>query len=97
MRRDRLANSPPPREAYDLSPAGQREFAATYELANDKRLASGTFGVDGGRIVRRIELPATIKGDCHVRIYVEGRDGFAMGSADVKVLPARRTTKTVEP
>jgi hypothetical protein len=97
VRRDRLVTPPEPREVYDLSPAGRREFTSTYERANDTRLATATFDAEAGRITPQVTVPAGIKGDCHVRVYVESPGGFAMGSADVKVLPARRTEATAGP
>lgn len=91
VRRDRLRTPPADRTTYDITAVGMQDYAAAYAEANDTRLAGETIEIPLGKLERRILVPATIKGDCHVRVYVEGAKSFAMGSADLKVLPTART------
>lgn len=87
VRRDRLAFTPAVRTQFRLSPAALAEHDATYARANDPRLASQRTTVTGGRLRAVLPVPADASGDCHVRVFVEGRDAFAIGSADVHVEP----------
>jgi hypothetical protein len=32
-----------------------------------------------------LEVPHEARGPCHLRVFVEGREDFALGSADVEV------------
>jgi hypothetical protein len=90
VRRDRLVSAPPARDAYDQSPAGLTEFSTTYARANDSRLAAEEVELSAGEFTLSIGVPAEARGDCHVRIYVEGTEGYGLGSADVKVRAASR-------
>jgi hypothetical protein len=90
VRRDRLVAAPPAREGYDGSPAGLAEFATTYARANDSRLAAEEIELAPGEFTLSIGVPAEAKGECHVRVYVEGAEGYGLGSADVKVRAASR-------
>ena len=91
VRRDRLKTPPADRTTYDITAFGMQNYAEAYAEANNTRLAGETVEIPAGRLERRILVPTRIKGDCHVRVYVEGAKAFAMGSADLKVLPAVRT------
>ncbi len=91
VRRDRLKTPPADRTTYDITAFGMQNYAEAYAEANDTRLAGETVEISAGRLERRILVPTRIKGDCHVRVYVEGAKAYAMGSADLRVLPAVRT------
>jgi len=93
VRRDRMVAAPPAREGYDGSPAGLTEFTTTYARANDTRLAAEHVDLSAGEFTLSIGVPAEAKGECHVRIHVEGAGGYGLGSADVKVrAPSRIST-----
>jgi hypothetical protein len=90
VRRDRMVETPPAREHYDQSPAGLAEFTTTYARANDTRLAAEEVELSPGEFTLSIGVPAEARGECHVRVYIEGTEGYALGSADVKVRAASR-------
>ncbi len=94
VRRDRLTFHPPGRTEYSLSPESIAEFQATYEKANDPRLASRRVKVERGRFQAELEVPPTAWGECHVRVFVQGRDDCAAGAADVTVRRTERTTRS---
>lgn len=85
VRRDRLTFSPPERDDYDPTPNGLREFASTYLQANDGRLASETVDLEEGPFSITLAVPEEARGECHVRLFVEGTSACALGSADVRV------------
>ena len=87
VRRDRITFEPPQRETYDVRPAGLQEFASTYVRANDARLATETVGLSQGKFSLSFTVPEEARGDCHVRLFLEGTSDFAAGSADVRVAP----------
>ncbi len=91
VRRDRFTFAPPERKGYDPTPTGLTECTDTYTLANDSRLAAETVELSPGKFSLSLKVPAEAYGECHVRVFVEGTDDFALGSADVKVRSAPRT------
>ncbi|MBL9092520.1 MAG: hypothetical protein JNL96_14955 [Planctomycetaceae bacterium] len=97
VRRDRFTFRPVGREEFDTTPSGLNEMASTYMRANDTRLAASTMELSRGPFHFDVTVPAEAKGECHVRVYVEGTDRFALGSGDIKVRPASRTTTALRP
>lgn len=85
VRRDRLAFPPPPRSSYPKSAGDLAHFQEVYQRANDPRLASMESQVQNGRFRAELPVPDEAQGPCHVRVFVEGKDGFALGAADVAV------------
>jgi hypothetical protein len=85
--RDRLTFQPPVRDACPQSPEELAEFQETYRRANDHRLASVEATVREGRFSAELEVPAAAAGRCHVCVAVEGAEDFALGSAEVKIVP----------
>jgi len=84
VRRGRLTFSAPARREYPAS-GGLSEFQEVYRKANDPRLASAPVTVADGRFTARLDVPEDASGSCHVCAFVEGADGFALGSADVTI------------
>jgi hypothetical protein len=93
VRRDRLTFRPPGRVEYGESAECVAEFQETYAKANDPRLASSRVDVERGRFETELEVPDTASGECHVRVFVQGRAECAAGSADVTVRRAVRSAK----
>lgn len=93
VRRDRLTFKPPAREQYREQPGDAAAYDEVYRRANDQCLASKRTTVVAGAWSETLEVPADAHGPCHVRVYVEGADDFALGHADVKVLRLPRTAK----
>jgi hypothetical protein len=91
VRRDRLTFQPPNREGYRPSPETFAEYLETYRKANDPRLYSTRAPVKDGHFAAELDVPANAWGDCHVRVFVQGKDDFAAGTADVEI---RRATAT---
>ena len=85
VRRDRLTFKPPAREKYPQTPGELARFQEVYERANDRRLASADVAVEGGRFAARLDVPQNARGTCHVRVFVEGTEDFALGAAVVKI------------
>jgi hypothetical protein len=93
VRRDRLTFRPPGRVEYSDSPESVAEFQETYEKANDPRLASRRVKVERGRFETELDVPGGAWGECHVRVFVQGRAECAAGAADVTVRRAVRSAK----
>jgi hypothetical protein len=89
VRRDRLTFQPANREGYRPSPETFAEYLETYRKANDPRLCSTRVPVEDGRFAAQLDVPAHAWGDCHVRVFVQGKEDFAAGTADVEI---RRAT-----
>ena len=89
VRRDRLSFRPPVRKSFDASPAAQAEFQEVYERANDARLASARVVAASGQFAAELPIPVDASGECHVRVLVSGPGKTAIGSADVRIEPAK--------
>jgi hypothetical protein len=85
VRRDRLTFAAPKRAEYDASPSGQNDYQAHYERANDTRLASVVVPTRAETFEVPLVIPAEADGPCHVRVFVRGKDAFAMGSVDLEI------------
>ena len=85
VRRDRLTFRMPSRREYSNRDEDLARFEEVYRKANDRRLASVDLAVEDGRFRTRLSVPEDSRGACHVRVFVEGADGFALGSADVRI------------
>ncbi|MBN2474488.1 MAG: hypothetical protein JXB62_07760 [Pirellulales bacterium] len=81
-----LTFSPPSRREYPQTAGELAEFQETYDRANDHRLRSLELAVENGRFTAELEVPPEARGACHVRVFVQGENDFAMGAADVKVV-----------
>ncbi|HUY87910.1 MAG TPA: C25 family cysteine peptidase [Pirellulales bacterium] len=90
VRRDRLTFQPATREGYRPSPETFAEYSQTYRRANDPRLSSVRVPVEDGRFAAELDVPATAWGDCHVRVFVQGDQDFAAGTADVEIRRAMK-------
>jgi len=70
-------------------PRTNEELAAlqgTYARANDVRLAAAAGETAQGRFSTRLRVPDSAKGKCHVRVYVESREDFAMAAQAVQIV-----------
>jgi len=83
--RGRLTFEPSPRKEYPQSADALAAFQNTYARANDDRFVTAEVTVRGGRFAVRLDVPGEAGGTCHVRVFVEGVDGFAAGAADVRI------------
>ena len=85
MRRDRLPMARPDRSRFPQSSETLSEFQETYQRANDRQLQAVAVEVRDGRYLARLAVPRGAEGACHLRMFVEGADGFACGTTDVSV------------
>jgi hypothetical protein len=85
VRRDRLTFKPSPRDDYWASSDLNEEYRRTYNAANDTRLAKTSAKVIAGKFNVSLTVPPHARGDCHVRVFVQGRGQFAAGAADIHI------------
>jgi hypothetical protein len=85
LHRGRLTFKPPQRRDYPQAPGALAEFQEVYHRANDLRLAAAEMPLHAGRFEVSLDVPPEASGECHVAVFVEGEDDFAMGTADVKL------------
>lgn len=91
--RDRFVTAPVRRKEFPESPDDWTEFQNVLSQANDRRLASTETEIQGGRLATSLRIPENARGNCFVRVYVEGRDDFAMGAVATAARPAELATK----
>jgi hypothetical protein len=85
VRRDRLTFAAESRSTYDPSPLGQVAYQQQYERAIDARLASAELDFEGKTFNVSLPVPDDANGPCHVRVYVHGKENFAIGSTDIAI------------
>jgi hypothetical protein len=83
VRRDRLTFQPPRRPHFDAQTLAG--YAAVYQRANDPRLAEVQVTLEKGPSNTRLEVPSDARGSCHVRAFVSGIEGCAIGAADIRI------------
>lgn len=83
--RGRLTFPCPPRREYPGDDASLSAFQEVYRRANDPRLASLETPSAGGRFAAELQVPPDARGECHIRVFIEGKDAFAQGAAPVQV------------
>jgi hypothetical protein len=86
--RGTLTFTPPPRPQYPQGSAELAHFQEVYRRANDGRWSAAEALVRNGRFEAELAVPRTAQGRCHLRVYVEGEDSFALGSAEIEIHPA---------
>ncbi|HZZ27477.1 MAG TPA: C25 family cysteine peptidase, partial [Pirellulales bacterium] len=75
---------------YDGSPTGRQMFNTAYHAANDPRLASITTEVHDGKFSAKLPIGNSAAGLCLIRVFVEGKHDFAMGSGSTHVFAAAK-------
>ncbi|HET6883739.1 MAG TPA: C25 family cysteine peptidase [Pirellulales bacterium] len=93
VRRDRLTFKPEARDDYFASSEADDEYQRTYTAANNPRLAIVRMPFSGGKFHTQLLVPEHATGACHVRVFVQGRQRFAAGSADVEINGERMTRR----
>jgi hypothetical protein len=84
-RRDRTTFDAPMRPQFDASDSGLAAFTDVYRQANDHRYSAQVLSIEPGEFRAQLDVPENASGPCHVRAYVEGEQGHALGAADVYV------------
>ena len=82
--RDRLTFTPPRRNAWPGDTAAE-EMTATFQRANQRTWAVVRQSVADGPFQLALDVPADAAGPAHVRVFVEGQAGFALGAGQVKI------------
>ncbi len=86
VRRDRLTFKPPVRAQFEPTSAFLSRFNETYQKANDPRLVTTQLSIgSNGRFECDLNPPADAVGPCHIRVFVEGEAGCALGHCDLEV------------
>ena len=83
--RDRMTFTPPAREQLAVDARSLADYTRVYRQANDKRLITKEVDVRKGRFRTTLDVPRDAHGACHVRIFVRGGSGHALGSGDIRV------------
>jgi len=73
------------RSKYPTNPEKLSNFQNDYLMANDHRLESTECTVENGQLNATLKVPDRANGDCHIRVFVEGSNDMALGSADVEI------------
>ncbi|MCA9163716.1 MAG: hypothetical protein KDA62_12075 [Planctomycetales bacterium] len=89
-RRDRTRQPAPARGAFQPAPAWLESFDQVYRAANDRRWTVQEIDATPGDFQLDLEIPDEARGPCNVRLFVAGKESFAVGAADVYV-KRRRT------
>ena len=84
-RRDRLTFDSAPRREFVRTHAALTALNQVYRKANDGRWTWKSAEVRGGRLQTELQVPSEARGPCHVRVFVQGPNGYAIGAADVNV------------
>jgi len=79
---------PSPRNVAGQSASRESSLRA-YQAANETRLAAAEMDVGVGRFHAALPVPREARGTCRIRIFVEGTDNFAVGSAPVRIVSDR--------
>ena len=87
-RRDRLTFEAPSRRNFELTDASAKQLSEVYAQANDQRWVEQSLEIRDGKFTTTIAVPDECQGHCHVRVYVEGPQGFSLGAKDVYVQSA---------
>ncbi len=92
-RRDIFKVHAPSRDHFDPSNAGLAAWQAVYEQANDQvwvRKVVDTQPTDAGivKLTEQLQIPPEARGPAHVRVFVEGPQGHAVGIVNVVIRPA---------
>ena len=91
--RDRFVTGLVRRAEFPQSTDEWTDFQGVLAQANDRRLASAEAEIRAGRLDTRLRIPENARGNCFVRVYVEGNDDFAMGAVATSVRPARLASR----
>ena len=94
-RRDVFKVNAPSRDHFDPSNAGLAAWQAVYEQANDqvwvRKVVEMLPAAEGlAKLAEQLQIPAEAHGPAHVRIFVEGPQGHAVGIANVTIKAAEK-------
>ncbi|WP_425617119.1 C25 family cysteine peptidase [Anatilimnocola sp. NA78] len=93
-RRDCFKGELPQRDHFNPSNAGLAALHPVYEQANDRCWTRLQLPVQPGAFSTTLTIPAECQGPCHIRVFVQGPQSHALGSANVYVKPIKLADHT---
>ncbi|MCB9874979.1 MAG: hypothetical protein H6821_12450 [Planctomycetaceae bacterium] len=84
-RRDRLKNRFVARPLYDPRDEALADYTTVYAQSNDRQWANATFDCSNDKFEATLLIPNDAQGACNVRVFVEGSEGFGVGSTELHV------------
>ncbi len=84
-RRDRLKTRFVARPEYDPGDEALSDYTNVYAHANDRQWVNQSFACRSGGFETTLQIPAEAQGPCHVRVFVEGTEGFGLGATELNV------------
>ena len=93
VRRDRLTFKPAGRPTFDATGEKLAAYQDVYRRANDHRLMHCAVPLVDGKFEKTIRIPDAARGACHIRVFVEGEAGYAVGAANVRIKQPRPLKK----
>jgi hypothetical protein len=79
----------PRRDRYESSAKARKEFDATYQRANNPRLAAVNTEVRDGHFSLELPIPTDASGLCSLRVFVQGKDDCAVGASALRIADAK--------
>jgi Peptidase family C25 len=98
-RRDISKVNVPPRDHFDPSNAGLAAWQTAYEQANDqvwlrKVVPLESAGEEVSRLTEQLQIPELARGPAHLRVFVEGPQGHAVGVLNIVIKPAKKVEES---
>jgi hypothetical protein len=79
------------RDRYDGSATGRQQFDAVYRKMNNAVISSVKAETTSGSISAKLPVPETAGGNYCVRVFIEGKDNFAVGATHIQIAEARQS------
>ena len=83
--RDLLGFRPPQRLEFTAQPQQIAEFDETYRRRKTISAQRVERQVERGDFVLDLRIPEAARGPCHVRVFIEGPESYAAGSANIEI------------
>ncbi|MDG2382797.1 MAG: C25 family cysteine peptidase [Pirellulaceae bacterium] len=83
--RGQFTHQPTRRTQFDSTHEGMKALTAEYLRANNDCFAQRKFRAEAELFETQLTIPQHVVGRCHVRVFVAGEQGYAMGAANLRV------------
>ena len=93
-RRDRMTFRPTARPKFEATDGWLQELQKTYKQANNTTWASGQIELQAGPFTTKLLVPENGLGLSHVRVFVQGKQDYALGSANIYLRPQSKSVQT---
>ena len=84
-RRDRFKTRFVARPTYDPRDEALSDYTTVYAQANDRQWVTSSLESLSGAFETTLRIPDDAQGPCHVRVFVEGTEGFGLGATELYV------------